>query len=130
MPFVSETRAFVAVVDDEPAVLKALGRLLRSAKFEVETFDSGAAFLASLSKRRPACVVLDLHMPAMSGFDLQARLAADPGSKVSVIAITGHDTPGEQQRAMAAGAVLYLRKPVDARVLFSAVGSAIGLTTP
>jgi FixJ family two-component response regulator len=122
---VSTAAPFIAVVDDEPSVRKALERLLRAAKFEVVTFDSGAAFLSSVPDRRPDCVVLDLHMPGMNGFDVQSRLAENPAARIAVIVITAHDSPTSQQRAMAGGAAAYLRKPVDARPLLEAIRGAI-----
>lgn len=119
------TPAYIAVVDDEPGVCKAFKRLLRSAKFEVTTFDSGTAFLESLSRRIPDCVVLDLHMPGVSGFDVQSQLVDLPAPKVAVVVVTAHDSPESQARALAAGAAAYLRKPVDARPLLDAVRAAI-----
>jgi len=127
---VTEARRFIAVVDDEPAVCKALERLLRSAKFEVATFCSGTAFLASLSVRRPDCVVLDLHMPGMNGFEVQSRLGADPVGEIGVVIITAHDSSESQERAIAGGAVAYLRKPVDAQPLLEAVRTAIPRKDP
>ena len=114
----------VAVVDDEEPVCRALKRLLRSAGFDVATFGSGDEFLQSLTSRRPACLVLDLHMPRMSGFDLQEQLAsvADP---VPIIIITGHDTSQSRDRVMHAGAAAYLHKPVDDQALLDAVNNAI-----
>ena len=126
----NEAPPYVAVVDDEPAVCKAFERLLRASKFEVVTFCSGADFLTSLSLRAPACVVLDLHMPGLNGFDVQAHLAADPGNKVGVVIVTAHDSPTSQQRAMAAGAAAYLRKPVETQPLLDAVRAAISGTSP
>jgi FixJ family two-component response regulator len=126
---VSGAVPFIAVVDDEPAVLKALERLLRAAKFEVATFNSGAAFLASLTARAPACVVLDLHMPGMNGFDVQARLAEaaaiDTNHRIEVVIITAHDSAVSQQRALSNGASAYLRKPVDAQPLLDAIRAAV-----
>jgi FixJ family two-component response regulator len=123
-PSPDRKRPLVAIVDDEESVLRALRRLMRSAGITVEVFGSGIEFLKSLDGNRPDCVVLDLHMPRMSGFDVQQRLAesVDP---VPVIAITGHDTPESRKRAMDAGATAYLRKPVDDRVLLDAVTAAI-----
>lgn len=115
----------IAVVDDEPSVCRALERLLRSAAFEVETFVSGAAFLASLTRRVPDCVVLDLHMPGLNGFDVQARLAANPATDVAVVIMTAHDSPEAHQRALTGGASAYLRKPIDARPLLEAIRAAI-----
>src|SRR5437667_11234154 len=72
---VTKARLLVAVVDDEEPVRKALMRLMRSAGLNVETFASGAEFLKSIETRLPDCVVLDLHMPQMNGFHVQASLA-------------------------------------------------------
>ena len=66
----------LAVVDDDADVRVALSRLVSSAGFTVETFASGAAFLRSVADHEPDCVVLDLHMPEMSGFDVQGALAS------------------------------------------------------
>jgi FixJ family two-component response regulator len=121
---VTNSQIFVAVVDDEPAVLVALERLLRSAGFEVTTFLSGAAFLASMATRRPDCLILDLHMPGMNGFDVLAQLSADPLSRMGVIAITAHDTVSSQQRVVKGGAT-YLRKPIDGPTLVEAIRAAV-----
>jgi CheY-like chemotaxis protein len=68
--------AYVAVVDDEAPVRTALGRLLRLADYEVAAFACGEEFLESLAARRPDCVVLDVHMPRLTGFDVQAKMRA------------------------------------------------------
>ena len=94
----SKTRPLVAIVDDEEPIRKALTRLLRSAGLDVESFPSGGDFLASLPNHRPDCVVLDLHMPVVSGFDVQTRLA---DSGVPVVIITGHDSDETRARALA-----------------------------
>lgn len=117
-------RPFIAVVDDEPPVGKALSRLLRSSGLSVETFASGAAFLDSLQGRPPDCVVLDLHMPQMDGFEVQYRLT-QTGARVPVIAITGRDSPQARERALAGGATAYLPKPVDGQALLDAIAVAI-----
>ena len=109
----------MAIVDDEEPIRKALGRLLSSAGLDVQTFPSGAAFLDSLASRRPDCVVLDLHMPLMNGFEVQARLAVSPG--VPVVIITGHDSDDTRDRALAGRPVAYLRKPVDDQTLLDAI---------
>jgi FixJ family two-component response regulator len=118
---VTKPRPLVAIVDDEEPIRKALGRLLSSAGFDVETFPSGAAFLESLANRTPHCVVLDLHMPLMNGFDVQTRLAASPGIPVPVVIITGHDSDETRDRALAGRPVAYLRKPVDDQTLLDAI---------
>ena len=121
---VSKPRPLVAVVDDEEPIHKALTRLLRSAGLDVESFLSGSAFLESILSHRPDCVVLDLHMPVMSGFDVQARLA---DSGVPVVIITGHDSDETRARALAGHPAAYLRKPVNDQVLLDAIELALGL---
>jgi CheY-like chemotaxis protein len=87
----------LAVVDDDADVRVALTRLVSSAGFAVETFASGAEFLRSVTDHEPDCVVLDLHMPEMSGFDVQGALAGGHAA-VPVVVITGHDTPESRAR--------------------------------
>jgi FixJ family two-component response regulator len=118
-------RTLIAVVDDEPAIVRALARLLRFANFDVATFTSGATFLASLDSAKPACVVLDVHMPGMGGLDVQAQLAADTAHHVPVVMVTAQDSPSTQQRAMEGGASAYLRKPMEATALLDAIRAAI-----
>lgn len=115
---------FVAVVDDDEAVRRALARLIRSLGFEAETFACGEDFLASLSARRPDCVVLDLHMPRVTGFDVQARLAEDR-AEIPVVVITGHDSPEARSRALKGGASAYLCKPLDEQTLMDAIHGAV-----
>ena len=93
----------ITVVDDEPSVRKALARLIRSFGMDVDTFPSGVAFLESLTDQSPDCVVLDLHMPGLTGLDVQARLALS-GSAVPVLIMTGHDVPEARSQALASGA--------------------------
>lgn len=121
----SQEHPFVAIVDDDESVRKALRRLLCSAGLKVETFATGADFLQSLKEHKPDCIVLDVHMPEMTGFDLQARLAAS-GPLLPVVIITGYDSTETQDRVMAAGAVAYLRKPINDKALLDAIHSAVG----
>jgi FixJ family two-component response regulator len=115
----------LAVVDDDAEVRVALTRLVASAGFAVETFASGAEFMRSVEDHEPDCLLLDLHMPGMSGFELQAALAeAHPA--VPVLVITGHDTPDARVRALDLGAKAYLCKPVDDEELLAAIDRAIG----
>ncbi|HET7843325.1 MAG TPA: response regulator [Xanthomonadales bacterium] len=110
----------VAVVDDEPDVRRALRRLFVSVGIRVEEYGTGTSFLASLDARAPDCVVLDLHMPEVSGYDVQAALAQRQ-LPPPVVVITGHDTPTARARAISAGAAAYLCKPVDDEALLGAV---------
>ncbi len=118
----------IAVVDDEEPVRKALMRLMRSAGLRVEMFGSGAEFLKSLETRLPDCVVLDLYMPHMDGFNVQAHLARKCAA-LPVIIVTGHDFPEAQERAMAGGASAFLRKPVHERTLLNAISTATECAT-
>jgi FixJ family two-component response regulator len=108
----------VAVVDDEPPVRRALQRLLRAAGFDVRLFASGADFMAHLDGID--CVILDLHLAGMSGFDVQEALAAR-NSQLPVVVLTGNDTPANRSRSLANGARAYLCKPVDDKVLLDAL---------
>ena len=115
----------LAVVDDDADVRAALTRLVSSAGFAVETFSSGAEFLRSIEDHEPDCLLLDLHMPEMSGFELQSALAVAHAA-LPVVVITGNDTPDARDRALHLGANAYLCKPVDAEVLLAAIDGAIG----
>ena len=119
----------IAVVDDDPFVLRGLRRLLRSAGFDVDTYASGAEFLNADTDDAPDCLVLDLNMPQMTGFDVQVRLAK-AGEATPVIVITGDDTPEAHSRALRLGAKAYLAKPVDQSTLLAAIGIAIGGVSP
>jgi FixJ family two-component response regulator len=116
--------SLIAVVDDEEPVCRALERLLRSVGFEVETFASGAAFLESRGRWRADCVVLDVHLPGLSGWDVQAHLA-EAAQDVPVVVITGRDSDEARERTLAAGAAAYLRKPVDDQTLLSTLAAAM-----
>lgn len=91
---------------------------------DVDMFPSGAAFLCALQNLKPDCVVLDLHMPDLNGFDVQERIA-QWGMRLPMIVITGHGTVESRNRAIAGGADLYLLKPVDERVLLDGIVYAI-----
>ena len=120
----SSPNPYVAVVDDEAPVRTALGRLLRLADYEVVAFPSGEAFLASLAERLPGCVILDVNMPRLSGFDVQARMRAEH-IDVSTVFITASNDPALDRAALAAGGVRLLRKPFSNDVLLEAVGAAL-----
>jgi FixJ family two-component response regulator len=124
---VTKAHPLIAVIDDEEPVRTALMRLMRSAGLSVETFGSGAEFLESLETRPPDCVVLDLYMPHMDGFSVQAHLARK--CALPVIIVTGHDFPKARERAMAGGASAFLRKPVHDRTLLDAISAATECAT-
>jgi len=117
-------RPLVALVDDEESVRKALRRLLRSAGLEVQTYAGGEEFLDDLSEHLPDCVVLDIRMPNMSGYDVQARLKA-AGVNCPVILMTALDEPGDSDVAMQSGAFAFLHKPFDDQVLIDYIVDAV-----
>ena len=114
----------VAIVDDEESVRRALGRLIGAAGFHVQTYASAPEFLAGLAQAAPHCVVLDLRMPDMSGFDVQTAML-NAQLNVPIVIITGDDSPEARQRTLSRGAKAYLRKPVDEAMLLDAIHSAI-----
>ena len=114
----------IAVVDDEIPVRTALGRLLRLADYEVAAFGSGGEFLASLAARLPDCVILDVHMPGLSGLDVQSRLRA-AHIDVPVVFITASDDLELGRAVLKAGGVRLLRKPFSNDDLLEAIGIAL-----
>lgn len=114
----------VAVVDDDSEVRVALMRLLLSAGFETESFESGADFVRSIGEDMPGCVVLDLQMPGLSGFEVQQQLV-ERHLALPVIVITGYDTAEARKRALSLGARAYLSKPVDGEALLLAISEAL-----
>jgi FixJ family two-component response regulator len=122
-PVPAET-ATVFVVDDNPSVRKALSRLFRSLNYSVEVFPSATQFLKVQPDAEPACVVLDVRMPRMSGLDLQKELA-DAGSDLPIVFITGHGDIDMAVKAIKDGAVDFLPKPVDDQDLIDSVDRAL-----
>ena len=120
----TSARLYIAVVDDEASVRTALRRLLCLAEYEVAVFGCGGEFLASLAARHPDCAILDVHMPGLSGFDVQARLCA-ARSDVPVVFITASDDLALDQKALAAGGGTLLRKPFSNDALLAAVDAAL-----
>ena len=108
----------VAVLDDEAPVRRALQRLLRAAGFDVRLFATGSDFMAHLDGID--CLILDLHLPGMSGFDVQDALT-DRHSEIPVVVLTGNDTPANRSRSLSHGARAFLTKPVDDKVLLDAL---------
>lgn len=112
----------VCIVDDEEPVRQSLCRLLRSAGIPARAFASAAEFLSSTAHHGPCCIVLDVSMPAADGFHLQQQLA---GRGEQIVFLTGHGNVPMCARAMKAGAVDFLSKPVDEEVLLECISRAL-----
>jgi len=118
----------VYLIDDDESVRRALQRLLRSAGFEVKAFSSALEFLESEGLDGRACVVLDIHMPGLSGFDVQERLASKE-IRMPVIIVSAFDDAETRERARRLGAVAFFRKPIDGQALIDAIQWATGVNT-
>ena len=116
-------RKVVTVIDDDPAMLKAIERLLGAKGFDVEAFPSAEAFLAGAAASEATCLVLDIHLGGMSGIELRRRLA-ESGSRLPVIFITALDDEATRKEAMEAGCVAFLRKPFLSHLLIDAIEKA------
>jgi DNA-binding NtrC family response regulator len=114
----------VFVVDDDSSIRDSLENLLRSAGFEVQTFASAPEFLTSRAPRGPGCLLLDVQLPGASGLELQQELAR-AGAQLPIVFITGHGDIPTTVRAMKAGAIEFLTKPVRDEDLLNAVEQAI-----
>ena len=114
----------VFVVDDEPAILKGLARLLRSARLTVATFGSPQEFLERHNPNSPGCLVLDMAMPGLNGLELQQTLIAR-GHELPIIFLTGHGDIPMSVQAMKRGALDFLTKPVNDEDLLKAVHAGI-----
>ena len=119
-----EPDAVVFVVDDDPSVRRSTERLLRSAGFKVQTYSSAGEFLGGHRSEGPACLVLDVRMPGLSGMDLQRELAQS-GIHIPIIFITAHGDIPMSVRAMKAGAAEFFTKPFRGRSLLDAVRASI-----
>jgi FixJ family two-component response regulator len=117
------TRTLVSVVDDDPSVRRALQRLLESAGFSVATFASGRQVLQIGLVQTTACLVIDVHLGDMDGFELSRLLAAE-GMNIPLIFITAHDDEPAKVSARRAGAVAYFTKPIEGEILLDAIRRA------
>jgi FixJ family two-component response regulator len=119
----------IALIDDDDSVRRAIGRLLRVVGMEVEVYGSGSEFLDALGDHLPDCVVLDIHMPAMSGLDVQAALVARHVN-LPVVFMTAHEDAVAEQCGLETGAVACLHKPFSECYLLSAIATATTVDAP
>lgn len=116
--------ARIALVDDEASVRVALGRLLRLADYEVLAYASGEEFLAALAACMPDCALLDVHMPGLTGIQVQLRLQVDR-VKLPVVFITASDDRAIERSALEAGGLRVLRKPFSNHELLAGIAFAL-----
>ncbi len=114
----------VYVVEDDTSLRNAVRRLLRSAQYRVLAYASAEEFYRSDFRNSPGCLLLDIRLPGLSGFELQVRLL-DSGIRMPVIFMTGQDRAGMEEYARQLGASAYLRKPVDEETLLGAIRLAL-----
>jgi len=124
MPTTRESTPVVFVVDDDISVRESLELMIRYAGWSCETFASAAQFLAHPRVAAPSCLVLDVHLPDLSGLDLQQRVAADR-LDMPIIFITGFGDVPMTVKAMKAGAVEFLTKPFNDDVLLNAIRNCL-----
>ena len=126
-PILVASKPLIAIVDDDDSVCRALRRLIRSVGMEAETFKSGQDFLdlwEAMPSFKPGCVILDVQMPGMNGLDVQQQLVKRR-TKIPVIFITAHDDVGARERALAAGAIAFIRKPFQDELLIKTMREAL-----
>jgi FixJ family two-component response regulator len=123
----AETSHWIAIVDDDPSVLKALARLLRSHACHAKTFESAHAFLEALPGGLPECLVVDWQMPEMNGLELLEHLSRRRIHLPTII-ISAHGDGGARQRCISAGALAFFSKPLQDTELLAAIGTARKLT--
>jgi FixJ family two-component response regulator len=114
---------YVAVVDDDRSIGRALVRLLRTVGLEAVAFACGEEFLRTVPLHRPDCVVMDIHLPGLDGFQVRDRLRS-MGCATPIVFITALDNGVMGRRAMDGGAVAFLEKPLNENAFLTAVGSA------
>ena len=119
-----QTMPRISIVDDDLSVRRALRRLVQSAGYTVEAFASAREFLDSSPSGRTACLVLDIHLDGMSGFELSEQLAEDR-TAIPIIFITAHDDARTRERVRRAGVAAYLPKPFDEQALLDAIAKAV-----
>jgi FixJ family two-component response regulator len=118
---------FIAIIDKDRGVRRAIGRLLRAHGFRPQGYASAEAFLLRGRMDEPACLVLDIELDGMSGMELLDRLGAD-GSSVPIVVMTAVDDECTRRNVLAAGCAAYLQKPSSAELLLAAIAEAMHRT--
>ena len=119
-----EALRLVHLVDDDDAIRRSVGFMLKTSGFHVRTYESGVELLKSAGNMEPGCILLDIRMPGMDGLEVQSALR-DKGITLPVIIMTGHGDVTLAVQAMKAGAVDFIEKPFEKAVLLSAIEHAV-----
>lgn len=117
--------SWIAIVDDDPSVLRSLRRTLRVRGYDTGTFSSAREFLAALTESLPACLILDVQMPGMTGVELHHQLLK-AGIHIPTIVITAYGDLRARDVFGAANIISILSKPLRNTVLFEAIAAALG----
>jgi FixJ family two-component response regulator len=118
-------KRLVTIVDDDPSMLKGVGRLLNAHGFVAEVYTSAEAFLQRATGSEPSCLLLDINLGGISGIELQRKLLA-AGPKIPIIFMTAIDNDMLKNEAIAAGCIAYLHKPFPSHQLIEAIGKLKG----
>jgi FixJ family two-component response regulator len=121
--------ALISIVEDDQFFRESMQRLMRSLGYMVDVFSSAAEFLASPRLSETACLIADVHMPAMTGLELQRRLV-EMGRPIPAILVTAYPNDVDRARAISDGAVCYLRKPVNEHDLVQCLRTALSPRSP
>ena len=113
----------ISIVDDDASIREALKGLMRSVRLCADAYGSAEEFLTSERVNDTACLILDVYLPGMNGFELQNHLKAE-GRTIPIVFITAHSDEASRQRALKGGATDFLSKPVRREVLLKAIQSA------
>jgi FixJ family two-component response regulator len=117
-------QSLISIVDDDQSFRDSMRRLLKSLNYAVAVFPSAAEFLASPKFAATACLVADVHMPAMTGIELYQHLI-ERGHAIPTILITAYPDDGVQERVLTLGVECYLRKPLVEAILIDCLRSAL-----
>jgi FixJ family two-component response regulator len=115
----------VSIVEDDPSFRESISMLMRSLGYNVETFSSATDFLASSRLLETVCLISDVQMPAMNGFELYRNLI-DTGHVIPTILITAYPNDTDRDRALRDGVICYLRKPIDDTLLQRCLSAVLG----
>ena len=114
---------YIAILEDDDLLRKALARLIAAHSFPVQTFGAAGEFFDSMERQSPFCLILDFNLPDMTGLAVLGRLRGDSGLRIPTIVMTGHDDPQVRYHCEVAGVLAFLVKPASGNVLIEIIES-------